>query len=221
VADSVTPLCTPDQFQSGAFADLVRDYSPQALADVLGEATRMCEDAVNRRLAPFTGKTETQTAQGIDPDEYGETGNMPVSLQATLGQSYAMALGASDLVRHTWLDEHAVRYPELWTYGNVQVTIVRSYGGSEVLVPSQILNGPEPDTGHIWFQLGVFLPIGSRIKVSYDGGYTVAVPASLVRAGKLMAASIVVRELNPTATDHNPDELYLDAMKILDNWRRD
>jgi hypothetical protein len=220
VADSPVLLCTAAQFSEGAFGDLVRDYSPQALSGLLAEATRECESETGRRLVPFTLTVpETHRAEGMDPDEYTDAANLPMDLQGTLGRSYAYALGASTLVRHCWLNEYAVRYPELWSYSNVQITIIRSYGGSETLTAAQFV-GAENDSGHIWFQLGLFIPIGSLIRVTYSGGYTVAIPADLVRAGKFMAAYLAVRELNPVDSSHDPDQLHADALMILANYMR-
>ncbi len=219
MADTGTPLCTAAQFTEGPFADLASAMSPQALTDFLLEGTRMCEDATSRRLVPFT-ITEMQRAEGIDPDEYSDAANLPMDIRSTLGASYARAIGAQTLVRHCWVDERAPRYQEMWQYSNVSVTIVRSYGGSQNLTPAQILSGPDPDTGHMWFQLGLFLPIGSRIRVTYSGGYQ-TIPASLTRANRYMTASEIVRELNPGATDHNPDQLYSDALRVLGPWGKD
>jgi hypothetical protein len=221
VADSPPLLCTEAQFKTGGFADLVSGYSDQALTDALTEATRECEDQADRRLAPFTGLMETHRAEGMDPDEYSDAANLPMDLQGTLGRSYAYALGASTLVRHCWLDQFPPRYADLWAYSNVQVTIVRSYGGTENLTTATQITGPEQDSGHLWFQLGTFLPIGSLIRVAYGGGYRVAIPASLVRSCKFFAASIVVRELDPGSTDHNPDQLWADAMRWLKPFMRD
>ena len=130
MADSHTPLCTAAQFTEGPFGDLASAYSPTALTDVLIEATRMCESETSRRLAPFT-VTETHRASVIDPDEYSDSANIPMDIQSTLGASYAQAIGASSLVRHVWVDECAVRYPDMWAYSNVSVTIIRSYGGTQ------------------------------------------------------------------------------------------
>lgn len=220
VADTVSPLATPAQFSVGPFADLASQLSTDALNEFLIEATRMCESEVSRRLAPYTGLVETQRADIIDPDEYSDTANLPMDIRSTLGMSYAGAIGASSLVRHCWLDNYAPRYQDLWTYSNVSVTIIRSYGGTQNLQPAQILNGPEPDTGHLWFQLGLFLPIGSRVQITSSGGYTVAVPGDLVRACKYMCASIIVRELQPGSTAHDPDLLHTDASMLLLNYAR-
>jgi hypothetical protein len=219
--DTVEPLCSVGAFTAGAFSDLVIDYPPDALADVMVEATRKCEDATDRRLAPFTGLTETTRAAGIDPDEYGGVQGMPVSIQATLGQSEATALGMTNLVRHTWLSQYPPRYPDLWEPNpNMQVLVIRSYGGTQQLSAAQILDGPD-DTGHVWFQLGQFIPVGSRIRVTYGGGYTVATPGSLKRASEYIGASIVARELNPDSTQHDPDALYATGLKWLGPFMRD
>lgn len=213
MADPGTPLCTTTQFNQGPFGDLAAAVTN--LPDCLLEATRICEDETGRRLVPFT-VTETHRAEGVDPDEYPGVANLPMDIRSTLGSSYAASLGAQDLVRHCWLDECGDKYPDMWSYSNVSVTIIRSYGGTQN--SPQILSGPEADTGHLWFQLGTFLPIGSRIQVTYSGGYVVAIPASLVRACRFMTAYVIVRELNPGSTDHNPDQLQRDALGILANW---
>ncbi len=224
MADSPVPLCTAAQFSSGAFADLAQGYTAvtgQPLDAVLSEATRICESMCGgRRLAPFANLTETHRAGAIDPDEYSDQSNLPMDIQSTLGASYAQAIGASSQVRHVWVDQVAPLYQDLWTYGDVSVTVIRSYGGTQVLQPGQILNGPEPDTGHLWFQLGLFLPVGSRVQVTYSGGFTVAMPADLVRAGKYQTAAIIVRELNPEDSSHNPVLLEQSAEKIMQKWGR-
>jgi hypothetical protein len=219
-ADSPTPLATAAQMSEGQFADLVRDYTPQALADLMIEATRACEGICTRRLAPFT-ITESHRAEGIDPDEYTDAANLPMDLQGTLGRSYAYALGASTLVRHVWLDEYAVRYPEYWTYSNMTIQIVRSYGGSQSVSQAQVL-AAESDRGHVWFQLGLFLPIGSDILVTYTAGYT-TVPADLVRACKYLAASIAISELDPIQAEnaHDPGELEGRAERLLTPYMRE
>lgn len=219
--DSDTPplLCSYSTFTEGAFGNLVSGYSQTAVTDCLAEATRQCEDQAGRRLAPFT-VTETMRASGIDPDEYAGAMNIPLSIQGTLGMSYASALDMTNLVRHAWLAEYPPRYPDLWAYSNVSVTVVRSYGGTATLTAGQILDGPD-DTGHVWFQLGQFIPVGSRTRVTYSGGYTVAIPASLTRASKFIAASIVIDELNPEDSEHNPDRLYALGLKWLQPFMRD
>lgn len=220
MADTGTPLCTWAQFTSGAFKDMARNITDlQTQSDLLIEATRLCEQEAGRRLVPFTGMVETHRAQGIDPDEYGNSADLPLDMSGSLGRSYADALGAGNMVRHCWLNEYAPRYPEMWAYSNVSVQIVRSYGGSQNLTATQI-TGPEPDSGHIWFNLGLFVPIGSIVRVTYGGGYT-TIPADLVRAGKYMTASIIARELAPTPTSRDPETLRGDAVAALAGYIRD
>ncbi|HMH94150.1 MAG TPA: hypothetical protein VK586_24100 [Streptosporangiaceae bacterium] len=219
MADSPVPIVSAATFQAGPYGDLVKGYSAQALSDLLSEATRECESETGRRLVPFTSVPETHRAEGMDPDEYTDSANIPMDIQGTLGRSYAQALGVTTLVRHCWLNEFAVRYPELWSYSSISIQVVRSYGGNQNLSTSQ-WQGAENDSGHVWFQLGQFIPIGSLIRVVYSGGYTVAIPADLVRAGKFMAAYLAVRDLNPAATDHDPDLLHTDALMALANYMR-
>jgi hypothetical protein len=220
MTDYPVPLCTPAQFISGAFADLAAGYTAagNSLDEIMAEATRACESECGRRLAPFTGVTESHRGEGMDPDEYTDSANLPMDLQGTLGRSYAYALGASTLVRHCWLSEFAARYPDLWTYSVSQFTIVRSYGGSENLSPQQY-TGPDPDSGHIWLNLGIFAPIGSYFYVTYSGGYSV-IPGDLVRACKNMAAWMIVTELNPEDMNHDPDRLHATALMLLQNYDR-
>jgi hypothetical protein len=70
--------------------------------------------------------------------------------------------------------------------------------------------------------IGTLVPVGSRIRTTYSGGFTVAVPADLVRACKLICAWLAITELNPAnnATDHDPDKLYTAALLILANYAR-
>ena len=212
-ADAPALLCNYATFIEGAFGDLVSGFSQTAVTDILAEATRQCEDQTGRRLAPFT-VTETHRASAVDPDEYVGSTMLPMDIRSVMGYSYAQALGAGSLVRHVWLDEKPVRYQDLWAYSNVSVTIIRSYGGTQNLIQSQILDGPD-DTGHVWFMLGMFIPQGSRIRVTYSGGYTVATPASLVRACKFMAAAVAIDELNPEDSEHDPDRLHNIALRWL------
>lgn len=217
-ADNATPLASSADFQASAFADLATNLQPGELDQVMVEATRACEGVIGgRRLAPFT-ITETIRAEGIDPDEYGDSaGNVPMDLPGTTGRSYAASLNAGQLVRHMWLANYAYRYPEFWTpYTVSQLTLVRSYGGTQGVVPAS-LEGPEPDSGHVWFQIGTFLPVGSLIRVTYSGGYS-TVPADLVRACKAMAASIIIKELDPqvaASSGHDPDLLREEAVEFL------
>lgn len=219
-ADSPVPLATSADMQTGQFADLVRDYSPDTLDQLMVEATRLCEGVAGRRLAPFVAVPESHRASGVDPDENGDAGGLPLDIRGTLGRSYSNALGGiGDQVRHVWLNEHAARYPEMWTYANLGVTILRSYGGSQSVAAAQIV-GAEADSGHVWFTLGTFLPVGSLIRVVYDGGYT-TVPADLARACKLTAAVLALGEIDPAGAQfaHDPGALSAQADTILGHYQ--
>lgn len=219
-SDTGTPLINWAQLTEGAFDDLVAGYtSPAAQADVLIEASRDLEAMTGRRFVPFT-LTESHRAEGVDPDEYADGFAIPMDIRSTLGQSYAAALGASSLVRQVWLNEFAAQYPEFWSYSNVTVDIVRSYGGTQANVP--MLDGPAADSGRMWFTLGTFVPIGSQIYVTYSGQYT-TVPADLSRACKLAAAAIVALELDPFGESfgHHPSDLRAQAEERLTNYMRD
>lgn len=217
-ADTVIPLASASALTEGAFADLVRSYSTQALNDIMVEATRACETECARRLAPFT-ITESHRAEGVDPDEMTDSLNLPMDLQGTLGRSYAAALGTSTLIRHVWLNEYAPVFQDMWTMTVNSVTVTRSYGGGQTVDSTQVLQ-VENDTGHLWFKLGLFLPFGSWVRVNYSGGYT-TVPADLRRACVYMAAAIVVRELDPMQNvGHNATDLEALATAWLSAYVR-
>jgi hypothetical protein len=218
--DAPIPLATADQLTEGPLANLVAGYSQIALNDLMLEATRICEEETGRRLAPFGPITESCFIRGVDPDEYGDQAAWPIDIQGVVGRSYAETVGASTLVRHLYVDEFAPMYPEYWQYSNVSVQVERAYGGSQIFVAPTDIDGPEPDSGHLWFHLGSFTPIGSLARVTYSGGYS-TMPASLVRAGKLMAAHLAVTELTPQSTNHDPEQLRNEALDILARWVRE
>lgn len=218
-SDTGTPLITWAQFVQGGYADLAKGYtSSTAQADLLIEATREVEGICDRRFAPFT-ITESHRAEGVDPDEYGDGYAVPMDILSTLGASYASALGASTLVRECWLNEYAVKHPEYWSYTNVTVDIVRSYGGTQHAVP--LLDGPAPDSGRVWFALGTFVPVGSQVYVTYSGQYTI-MPASITRACKYVCAALIADELDPfgEAFGHDPELLREKATLRLEGYIR-
>lgn len=219
-ADTPIPLATSADMLSGQFADLCRDYAIADLDQTMIDATRICEGEAGRRLAPFTAIPESHRATGIDPDESANPGGIPVSMQSTLSMSYASALGAgTDMVRHLWLNEYATRYPEMWTYSDLTVTVFQPVGGSQTY-PVTNLIGAESDSGHVWFAVGSYIPPGSLIRVTYSGGYT-TMPADLVRAGKLTAAVLILGEIDPAGTEysHDPGKLTAMAEKILAKYQ--
>ena len=218
--DTGTPLVTKDVFKAGAFADLARSYTDDSLDRIMVQATRACETEAGRRLAPFTGVTESHRAFGIDPDEYAG-GDLPLDLVGTVGRSYANALSSTSLVRRIWVREFAPQFPDMWTFSNVTVQILRSYGGGETLGAGSF-TGPETDSGHLWMNLGTFLPVGSIVRVTYSGGYSTC-PGDLERACMLMAASIIIKELDPAGErgfGHNPASLEADAVSWLNGYIR-
>jgi hypothetical protein len=206
--DTGTPLITWADLTRGAFADLVRGYTdPSAQANLLIEGCREVEGMCDRRFMPFTLTGESHRADGIDPDEVNGDATIPMDIRSTISQSYATSLGAtSNLAREVWLNEYAPRYPEFWTYSNVSVSVVRSYGGAQSGI--QLLDGPAVDSGRVWFLLGSFIPVGSQIYVTYSGGYTTT-PADLARICKLACAALVAEELDPYGESygHHPEDL--------------
>lgn len=216
--DNPTPLCSSATMQSGAFADLVRDFSSQTIDHIMMRATRLCESATDRRLAPFTGITETQRAQMLDVDDITEIPG-PMEPSAQLGFSRAQSMGTSQLVRHFWLREYPPRFPEMWSGSITSINLLRSYSGTQAVVPNTTQY--EPDTGHCRFQLGTYVPTGTTIVVVYSGGYS-TVPLDLEQACEFMAASIVLKQLDPAQAmhGHDPDALRMDAVEILTAYTR-
>lgn len=216
--DSGTPLVTWAQVSEGAFADLVKGItSPTAQADILIEATRIAESLADRRLAPFT-ITETQRAEALDIEDALDA-YIPLDPTAQLGFSRAQSLGSTMLVRHYWVRSYPPRFPEYWTGALSQVVLRRSFSGDQIVAPSTLQF--EPDTGHVRFQLGTFVPAGTTIVTTYSGGYS-TVPSDLVRASKYLVASIAINELDPLMErgPHNPLDLEERAADILTAYMR-
>jgi hypothetical protein len=216
-ADSVTPLCSPAQFTQGPFGGLVSQLDPALLLQKLIESTRLCEDVCDRRLAPFVNLVETVRADMLDVEDALDA-YVPLDPTSQLGFSRAMSLGSTLLVRHFWVREKPPRYPEMWGGSITSINLLRSFSGIEEVDVSQIQY--EPDTGHVRFQLGTFVPPGTTLQYTYSGGYTVATPASLVTANESMAAWLIVRQFDPQSTEHDPAQLYTDALMALDGYMR-
>jgi hypothetical protein len=217
--DDPIPLATFEDLSGGPFADLVSGYtSTTAQTQLMLEATRACESECDRRFAPFTGITETQRAEGVDVEDVVDA-YVPQDPTSQLGADRALSLGSTMLVRHFWVDERPPRYSEMWTGTISGITLLRSYSGTQTLDVAGIQY--EPDTGHVRMQLGSFVPPGTTIQVVYSGGYT-TVPADLVRACKLMAASLAARELDPVQMDarKDPDALADAACRALKPYMR-
>jgi len=204
------------------YPELVVDLEPTLLADILVEATTHLEDRTGRRLAPFTGHIFQERLFGIDPAEYGNNADMPMDIYGSLGMSQAIALGASTLVRHFWLDQFAPVYPELWTYNIQSMTLFRTYGDEQPIdFEHGGIRGPDVTDGHVWIRLGTFAPEGSRIQVVYDGGYTNGIPASLRRACLFQAAKFIILEFEPqTRREMNLDQIDQQIDSIIAPWVR-
>jgi hypothetical protein len=192
------PLVTADVLQR-RYPELTMDVDPITLDEVVVEATANIEDRAGRRLAPFTNLIYEDQLYGIRPDQYGGNSDLPLDVAGALGRSYANAMGASDLVREFWLDQFAPMYPELWTYNVTSMQLFLTFGNTQAIdIPSGgLIMGPDITDGHCWLRMGTFAPEGSRIRVVYSGGYTVAVPASLKRACLFQAAKFLVLEAEP------------------------
>ncbi|HEY6021608.1 MAG TPA: hypothetical protein VIY48_17595 [Candidatus Paceibacterota bacterium] len=216
--DSVIPLATAAEMQEGPFANLVSGFTTSALSTLMQRATRVCESVCDRRLAPFNNLVETSRAQALDVEDALDA-YVPLDPTSQLGFSRALSLGSTLLVRHFWVRNNPPLYQEMWAGSLSSITLYRSFSGVQIVNISQTQY--EPDTGHVRFQLGTFVPPGTTIQVVYNGGYT-TVPADLVQACKTMAAAIVVRELDPMqAGNHDPDLLKMDAEALLDPYMRD
>ena len=191
-------LATVEDLQK-RFPEVTQGVDPDVLQDILVEATSFLEDSTNRRLAPFSGHICEERLFGISPDEYGDvSADMPIDIYGSLGISKAAALGASDLVRHLWLDQYAPFYPELWTYDIQSMVIYRTYGDHQPIDWNNGgIIGPNTTDGHVWFRLGTFIPEGTFVKVVYSGGYTKGIPPSLRRACLFQAIKYVILECEP------------------------
>jgi hypothetical protein len=195
---TVTPLASAQDLQGFASnTELLQNderWSPTQIAKLMVRATRSIESRCQRRLAPFTGKVEQQDAYGIDPEEYGGQGGMPLDLSGALGWSQAAALGVSDMVRKFWLDENPPMYQELWTYDLTSIEILRTFGDTQTFQGAAFrsIQGPEPDTGLMRLAIGTFCPIGSTLRITYGGGYTLGIPDDLNEACILQAMKIIL-----------------------------
>ena len=221
---SPASLATVEDFQR-RFKEQSRDIPADLLADILVEATDHIEDMTNRRLAPFTGHYYEDRLFGVNPNEYGNSADMPMDIRGSLGMSQAASLGfsASDLVRHFWVDQFAPVHPELWTYNIQQMAVYTTFGSVQYvdIANNGIIMGPGITDGHVWFRLGTFAPEESRVRVIYDGGYTVQIPPALRRACLFQAVKFVMLEFEPqTRKEMNMDEIDNQIGRLLAPWAR-
>lgn len=217
---ALTPLATSAQFNLTPFQDLAKNLQAGELDNTMLRATRACESQCRRRLAPFTGLVETLRLVDGDVEDPIAVA-IPLPGQAQINIDYSRALGYSSLMRHAWVREFPPLYQDLWTGSVSSVDIFWSYQSTAYTVPTTSLQY-EADTGHIRFALGTFVPPGSTGKITYSGGYS-TIPDDLVHACITMAASIIIKELDPraNASQHDPDLLRDEAVEFLDPYMRD
>ena len=195
-----TPLITVSQFTSwGSVPELIQDtamWTPAALEAVVAQGSASVEARCGRRLAPFT-VTESLEAWGVSPsDALGLASALPVSAGATVGMSLARALDPGlGLVSEFWLREYAPCWVDLWNY-NIESAVIRTPFGSTQELSLSALTPPDPETGYFRLQLGTFCPEGSRLVVTYSGGYT-ATPPDLVEACLYACMKQVILAIEP------------------------
>lgn len=211
-----TPLAQPsDLTDTPGLGAVVRDYSTSALSTLMVRASRAIESRCNRRLAPFTGKVESYRAKGVDPA--GLVGSdIPLDLEGALGRSMARAYQFQNLVRDFWLKEYAPSvYTEWYTLSVETLQIVRSIGGSEFVAPANI-EGPQTPTGHLRLPIGTYCPEGSTVNITYDGGFTVAVPDDLNLACVYQAAKFAILGAEPEMRkDMSTVELDAEILSLI------
>lgn len=215
-------LATVADFQI-RMPELAKNYDPLLIAETLVEATDQIETLTSRRLAPFSDYVYEDRLYGIDPNEYGDTTlGTPMPWAGTLGASYADALGDNNLIRHFWLDQFAVHHPELWTYNLQSIVLDLTYGNTMTVdFANGGLTGPAKTDGHCWMRIGTFAPEGTRITVTYGGGFTVGIPPALKRACIYQAAKFLIVDAEPVLRAAiNTDELDAQITSILAPWAR-
>ena len=214
---ALTPLATSAQLNATAYKDIAAHLQSGDLDQKMLAATRACESACKRRLAPFTGLIETHRLVDTDVED-GAAVAMPMPAQAQMNTDYARALGYSQLVRHTWVNEYPPQFPDLWSGSITACNLFWSYQTTPYAIPVSALQY-EPDTGHIRFVLGTFTPPGSTAQLTYSGGYA-TIPDDLNLACIVMAASMILKSLDPGAHSmaHDPDILRDEAIEMLDGY---
>ena len=131
-----------------------------------------------------------------------------MSLQGSLGVSFANALGADDLVRNFFIDQYAPLYSELWTYDVASIELNLTYGNTQ-LVELDTIYGPVPNNGFCRLPLGTLAPEGTRVLITYSGGYTLGIPPNLQRACLMQTAKLLTMDAQQSnrkegsMTEHN------------------
>jgi hypothetical protein len=142
-----------------------------------------------------------------------------MSMAGSLGSSMAGGYGgAGGLVRQVWLDQYAPAFHDMWEYEVLSITTALSVGGGSTIDLATI-DGPDPESGNIRFQLGTYLPRGTKVRIRYSGGYATT-PADLADANRHLTAWLIVSELGPLGSGLNPDALHAKALDILYGYTR-
>lgn len=212
-------IATQDDLNRGAFAKIVKVYlagnDPSYLDARLAGAAQTIEDLCGgRRFMPFT-VTENSIADGINIDQ-----GMDIGLRDMGGFAANLDFGRpssyGDLVRDLWVDETPPTRTDLWTYSDVSISIRPLWGGW-LTVDSTMFVGPD-ETGHITLNLGVVCPIGSRVTITYSGGYQ-PYPLALVEACRLETVRQLMLEIDPGHAQHiDETELLADIYSKLDPY---
>lgn len=214
-----TPLAQASDFDATPLAEIIRDMSTQQQTSLLIKASRSIEAYCERRLSPFS-ITETHRADDFDVEDQDADYAGPLPSSALLGMSRARSMGgASTLVRTLNLREWPPLWPDLWVGSVTSVTAYPPLAGSVSVATSGIQF--EPDTAHIRFALGTYIPMGSTVAVVYSGGYN-PVPDELVQACLFEAAEQAFIWISPGRSgDLNIADLRLKREELLAPYCRE
>lgn len=216
---TTTPLASSADFNATPYSDIASHLQSGQLDAIMLRATARCESLTGRRLAVFA-QTESKRVQDTDVEDgaYPLDGLVAPGIQ--IAGSYAASRSISGLVRHFWVDEFPANYSDLWTGAITGLTVNWAYSNSPVVVPVSTVQF-ESDTGHGRFAFGTLVPPGSTLTIAYTGGYS-TVPADLQHASITLAASMVIKMLDPTMSQRfaNPDLLHAEALDLLRPYTR-
>jgi hypothetical protein len=196
-----TPIATEADMKGSSLSYMVRSLTDPQIVQLMTRASRQVEARCQRRVTPFL-ITETHIAEGVSMFTGGVDDGLPLPLTGSLGLSRGRALGGSESVRDFWVSEFAPLWPELWSYTSMAVTLIPLWGGSQLAVNYLNPMGlwvPDVDTGMVRLPIGTYCPVGTKIQVTYGGGYTRGYPEDLIQATKLQAAKTLIVELEPQA----------------------
>ncbi|MHB8511482.1 MAG: hypothetical protein ACYDCC_04825 [Actinomycetota bacterium] len=192
-----TPLASTTDFNNSPFNALAVSISAGELTNTLNRASQAIEDFCDRRLAPFTGLTETHRQFGVKNDLPGDT--MVGDRDAMINLDRMRALGQFSQARHIFLREFPPLWEDQWTGAVSNISLIYPFGGSLATIPASSYEF-DPNRGYVRFNIGVFCPPGTSASVTYSGGYS-TVPYALNQACLLEAARLLMIELMPSDAD--------------------